>query len=97
MSTTDIDRPVGIKLRVLHAVRLIIASIGKFFLSLYYGAGGEKIPPIHDDILKEPAIVVARKIRDKEVSYSYNKLVIPRARTKSKHIGCPDAKALFIN
>lgn len=68
MSTTDIDKPVGIKLRVLHAVRLIIASIGKFFLSLYYGTEGEKIPPIHDDILKEPAIVVARKIREKEIT-----------------------------
>lgn len=68
MSTTEIDRPVGLKLKVLHAVRIIFASIGRFILSLYYGTDGEKIPPIHDEILKQPAIVVAEKIRNKEVS-----------------------------
>lgn len=78
MSTTEIDKSVGLKLRVLHAVRLFIASFGKFILSLYYGTDGERIPPIHDAILKQPAIVVAEKIRNKEVSLRH-KLIFLRA------------------
>lgn len=68
MNTTVItDRPIGLKLRVAHFVRSFIASIAHFIFVLYYGKEGEKIPPITDDILKQPAIEVARRIRNKEV------------------------------
>ncbi|CAG4956092.1 unnamed protein product [Parnassius apollo] len=62
------NKPIGIKLRVLHRVRLIIATIARFFFSLYYGTEGKKLPPIQDDILKLPAVEVARKIRQMEIS-----------------------------
>uniref|UniRef100_A0A2A4J577 Amidase domain-containing protein n=1 Tax=Heliothis virescens TaxID=7102 RepID=A0A2A4J577_HELVI len=68
MCNGQIERPLGLKLRVVHVVRLIFASIGRFIFSLYYGVEGERIPPIYDDILKEPAIVVAKKIRNKEIT-----------------------------
>lgn len=69
MSTTEIrNTPIGLKLQVLHVVRLAIASIARFFFSLYYGNEGVKIPAITDNILKQPAIEVARKIRNKEVT-----------------------------
>ncbi|XP_075980348.1 fatty-acid amide hydrolase 2-A-like [Anticarsia gemmatalis] len=69
MCTAEItNKPVPLKLRVLHVVRIVLAKVVKFFLSLYYGVEGEKIPPIHDDILKEPAIEVAKKIRNKEIT-----------------------------
>lgn len=69
MSNTDVDKPAPLKLRVLHVLRLLVANIVKFFIGLYYGNEGQKIPPIIDDILKEPTVEVARKIREKEVSY----------------------------
>ncbi|CAB3234072.1 unnamed protein product [Arctia plantaginis] len=62
------SKPLKLKLKVLHVIRLIAASIVRFIFSLYYGVEGEKIPPIYDDILKQPAIVVARKIRYKEIT-----------------------------
>ncbi|KAJ0174645.1 hypothetical protein K1T71_009753 [Dendrolimus kikuchii] len=69
MSTTEItDSPIGLKLKVLHYVRLFIAAVAHFVFTLYYGNEGEKIPPITDDILKQPAIEVARRIRNKEVT-----------------------------
>lgn len=69
MSTEDItNKPLGLKLRVVHVLRLVLASIARFILSLYYGVEGEKIPVIHDEILKQPAVEVAKKIRSKEVS-----------------------------
>lgn len=64
------SKPLSLKLKVLHVIRSIAATIVRFFFSLYYGVEGEKIPPIRDDILKQPAVVVARKIRNKEVSNS---------------------------
>lgn len=70
MCTAEItNKPIGIKLRVIHVVRSVFATIVKFILSLYYGVEGEKIPPIYDEILKQPAVVVARKIRNKEASF----------------------------
>lgn len=60
--------PVGLRLKVLHVVRIVIAAIGRIFFSLYYGNEGQKIPPITDEILKEPTIEVAKKIRNKEIS-----------------------------
>lgn len=66
--STDIDKPIPLKLRVLSVLRLLLAKVARFFFSLYYGNEGQKIPPIIDDILKEPTVEVARKIRDKEVS-----------------------------
>lgn len=69
MSTTEItNKQLPLKLRVLHRVRLAIAVIVRFFFNLYYGNEGEKIPPITDHILKEPAVDVAKKIRNKEIS-----------------------------
>lgn len=72
MSTTEIiNKPIALKLRVLHITRLAIASIVRFFCRLYYGNEGEKIPPITDEILKLPAIEVAKKIRNKEVCITF--------------------------
>ncbi|XP_068617677.1 fatty-acid amide hydrolase 2-A-like [Battus philenor] len=64
----ETSKPVALKYRVLHVVRLAIASITRFFFSLYYGTEGEKLPPITDEILKLPAVEVAKKIRKKEIS-----------------------------
>lgn len=73
MCNPEVVKPLPLALRVVHVLRLILAIVGKFVLSLYYGTEGEKIPPIYDDILKQPAIVVAKKIRNKEVSFEqYN-------------------------
>lgn len=69
MCTAEItNKPMGLKLRVIHVVRLVFAKIVRFVLSLYYGVEGQKIPPIYDDILKLPAIEVAKKIRHKEIT-----------------------------
>jgi hypothetical protein len=62
------NTPIGLKLKVLHIIRLVIAAAVRFFCSLYYGTEGVKIPTITDDILKQPAIAVAKKIRNKEVN-----------------------------
>lgn len=59
---------MGIKVRVLHVLRLAISTVARFFFSLYYGNEGAKIPAITDDILKKPAVEVAKKIRNKEVT-----------------------------
>lgn len=68
MSTTEQKgKTMPLTVKVLHFTRLVIASIVRFFCRLYYGTEGEKIPPITDDILKMPAIEVAKKIRNKEV------------------------------
>lgn len=67
MSTTEIKKTLPLKVKVLQVARIVIASIVRFFCRLYYGTEGEKIPPITDDILKMPAIEVAKKIRNKEV------------------------------
>lgn len=69
MSTTETQNsPVALKLRVLHVIRSAIAAIARLFFSLYYGSDGVRLPPITDDILKQPAVEVARKIRNKEVN-----------------------------
>ncbi|KAF9799657.1 hypothetical protein SFRURICE_014631 [Spodoptera frugiperda] len=68
MCNPEVVKPLPLALRVVHVLRLILAIVGKFVLSLYYGTEGEKIPPIYDDILKQPAIVVAKKIRNKEIT-----------------------------
>lgn len=67
MSTTETSHPISLKLKVLHVIRLAVATIARFFFSLFYGSEGKKLPPITDDILKVPAIDVAKKIREKEV------------------------------
>lgn len=67
MSSEITNKPIGLKLRVLHIVRLAIASIARLFFTLYYGTEGEKLPLISDEILKLPAVEVAKKIRKKEV------------------------------
>lgn len=54
----------------MHFIRLYVAKIARFFFSLYYYNDNKKIPPITSDILKEPAVEVARKIRHKEVGYN---------------------------
>ncbi|XP_053610255.1 fatty-acid amide hydrolase 2-A-like [Plodia interpunctella] len=71
MTTKEIrNTQLGLKFKVLHAVKLVIVSIGRFFFSLYYGTESAKIPtiPDKDGILKEPAVVVAKKIRQKEIT-----------------------------
>lgn len=70
MSATDEIKlqPIGLGIRVLHALRLILASVARIFFNLYYGKEGEKIPPITDEIIKLPVSVMAEKIRNKEVS-----------------------------
>lgn len=67
MSSEITNKPIGLKLRVLHIVRLAIAAIARIFFNLYYGTEGEKLPLISDEILKLPAVEVAMKIRKKEV------------------------------
>ncbi|XP_047992037.1 fatty-acid amide hydrolase 2-B-like isoform X2 [Leguminivora glycinivorella] len=67
MDTTEI-KPLSLKLKVFHVVRYFLASMARVFCTLYYGKKGEKLPPITDDILKQPAIEVARRIRNKEIT-----------------------------
>lgn len=55
----------------MHYVRLAISIVARFFFGLYYGKDGQKIPPIIDDILKQSAVEVAKKIRNKEVRNNY--------------------------
>ncbi|XP_013199410.1 fatty-acid amide hydrolase 2-B [Amyelois transitella] len=64
------NTPLGLKFKVLDVVRSLIASIGRLFFTLFYGTESAKIPtiPDKDAILKEPAVVVARKIRRKEIT-----------------------------
>lgn len=72
MSTIETtDRPIPLRLKVMHYVRLAISVVARFFFGLYYGKEGQKIPPIIDDVLKQPAIEVAKKIRNKEVCTNY--------------------------
>lgn len=61
------EKPIPLVVKGLHYMRLAISVVARFFFGLYYGKEGQKIPPITDDILKQPAVVVARKIRNKEV------------------------------
>ncbi|CAH0400888.1 unnamed protein product [Chilo suppressalis] len=69
MSTTEAKQsPMKLKLRVLHVIRLVISTVARFFFSLYYGTEGVKISEITDDILKQPAVEVARRIRNKEIT-----------------------------
>lgn len=68
MSTIETtERPIPLRLKVIHYVRLGLSIVARFFFGLYYGKEGQKIPPIIDDILKQPAVEVAKKIRNKEV------------------------------
>lgn len=68
MNTTEIkNKTIPFKVKVLQMARLVIACLVRFFCRMYYGTEGEKIPPITEDILKMPAIEVAKKIRNKEV------------------------------
>ncbi|CAG4951955.1 unnamed protein product [Colias eurytheme] len=64
----ELDKQTPMKLKVLHVLRRFIARIARIFFSLYYYNDSKKIPPIKSDILKEPAIEVARKIRNKEIT-----------------------------
>ncbi|XP_026321345.1 fatty-acid amide hydrolase 2-A [Hyposmocoma kahamanoa] len=69
MSTIErTEKPIPLRLKVMHYVRLAISIVARFFFGLYYGKEGQKIPPIVDDILKQPAVDVARKIRNKEIT-----------------------------
>lgn len=77
MSQTEIiNKPVEFRIRVINFTRLVVASIVRFLCRLYYGNDGEKIPPITDDILKLPAMEVAKKIRNKEVGHLYLRISI---------------------
>lgn len=68
MATSDITmKPLGMRIKVMHVVRFVLASIVRIFCTLYYGKTGKKFPPITADILKLPAVEVANKIRSKEV------------------------------
>lgn len=68
MSVTEIKSgPIPFKIRLLSTLRSILDFIGTIFFKLYYGTDGKKVPPITDDILRQPAVEVARKIRNKQV------------------------------
>lgn len=71
-STIQVE-PMGFMVQVVHVLRFAIASVARFFFSLYYGNEGAKIPAITDDILKKPAVEVAKKIRNKEVNKQHIK------------------------
>ncbi|CAH4030026.1 fatty-acid amide hydrolase 2-B-like [Pieris brassicae] len=64
----ELDKQTPLKLKVIHFLRLIIAKVARIFFSLYYYNDSKKLPPITSDILKEPAVEVARKIRYKEIT-----------------------------
>ncbi|XP_047535147.1 fatty-acid amide hydrolase 2 [Vanessa atalanta] len=69
MTVTEIKtRPIRFKLRLLSALRAILDLVTSFFFKLYYGSEGKKLPAITDDILKQPATEVARKIRTKQIT-----------------------------
>ncbi|XP_034834364.1 fatty-acid amide hydrolase 2-B-like [Maniola hyperantus] len=71
MSTKCVEmkpRPFSLKMRILSALRRILDALTCVLFKLYYGTRGRKLPRIKDDILKQPAIEVARKIRTREVS-----------------------------
>ncbi|CAG4951952.1 unnamed protein product [Colias eurytheme] len=57
-----------IKYKILNWLRVIIAGVARFIFSIFSYCRKKKIPPIHYDILKQPAIEVARKIRNKEIT-----------------------------
>lgn len=65
------NKPVALRLRIMHVSRMIIASFMRILFTLYYGTEGKKIPPIKEEILKVPALEIARRIRNKEVSSLY--------------------------
>lgn len=66
MNTPMIKIPF--KLRFVSALRVMIDSFTIIFFKLRYWRRGKKMPPITHDILRQPAVEVARKIRNKEVS-----------------------------
>lgn len=72
MSTTvEIpDGPIGLHVKVLHYVRLVAALVARVLFNLFYGKSGEKLPPITEPILREPAVEIARRIRMQEVGCS---------------------------
>ncbi|CAG9788728.1 unnamed protein product [Diatraea saccharalis] len=92
MSSTEFkikNSPIKLKVRVLHVVRLVLARIARFFFSLYYGTEGVKIPAISDDILKQPAIEVARRIRNKEItSVKVLQICIKRIKDVNSALNC---------
>ncbi|CAH2229052.1 jg17294 [Pararge aegeria aegeria] len=61
-------KPFSFKTRFLSFVRGILDALTGVLFKLYYGTKVRVSPPIKEDILKQPAIEVARKIRNKEVS-----------------------------
>lgn len=68
MDTTEIKhRRIPFKIYVLSALRTFLDVITRLFFKLIYGNKGKTIPPIKDDILKQPAVEVAKKIRTKQV------------------------------
>lgn len=69
MEKEIVSRPIPFTLRVLSTLRMLVDVITSVFFKLYYGTNTKKLPPIKDDILKQPAVEVARRIRNKEVRY----------------------------
>ena len=68
MDATEVQyRPIPFSVHVWSALRTLIDVITAIFFKLYYGTQGNRIPPIKDDILKQPAVEVARRIRAKQV------------------------------
>ncbi|XP_045451675.1 fatty-acid amide hydrolase 2-like [Melitaea cinxia] len=66
MNTSKIKIPF--KLRFMSALRVMLDSFTIVFFKLRYWRRGKKMPPITDDILRQPAVEVARKIRNKEIT-----------------------------
>ncbi|CAH0725761.1 unnamed protein product, partial [Brenthis ino] len=90
MDTTEIkDRPIPFKIHVLSAIRTFLDVITSIFFMLIYGNKGKTIPPIKDDILKQPAIEVARKIRTKQISSEdVVQICIQRIRNINRQLNC---------
>ncbi|GBP49110.1 hypothetical protein EVAR_26819_1 [Eumeta japonica] len=64
MSTTK--RNVKFSLKILNVLRVVALCVVRFILKLYYGTEGKKMPAIRERIIREPAMKLAKKIRDRE-------------------------------
>lgn len=59
----------GVILTILNAIHRLILLVGRFiFKNWVYGEKGQKIPSITNPLLLEPATVLAKKIRTREIS-----------------------------
>lgn len=90
MDATEVQyRPVPFSVHVWSALRTLIDVITAIFFKLYYGTKGNRIPPIKDDILKQPAVEVAKRIRAKQISSEdVVQICIQRIRDVNRQLNC---------